>query len=403
MDSAQLVGLGRVLEAVTSTLDRDRVLSVALDETRGLVEAETILVALVARNGAGIDISRSEFRGGLDNEPESWWLARIKSFARETFDNSSFSSSDHQTTKPLVERTDRNHMFQMAFFDTAVTEDLGVFMVSRPLERPFSQEELDVLSLLGREIGVALRNAKLYEEVRMEEQICTLEQRSLTNKLLLSQEQERKRIARDLHDDTCQTLSNVLLRLEMIKASIPPELKHMNEVLDQFKETVTRALEDVHQTAFDLRPSILDDLGLISAIRCYANDFRERCGVSVSFKMKGEEQSLSPEKEIVIFRIIQEALTNIRKHSQTGEACLSLDFLEDRVVVAVEDCGIGFQVDKVLTQTATRKALGILGMKERAELLGGELTIESEPKKRTRIRAEIPFSVEGERSLNGQD
>ena len=392
--------LSKIFTAVTSTVNRDKIFTVALADICNLISADAAITAFIEMGDENVEVKRTGFYDGHNNGLESWRIAEAKSFAEEVYRKSASSKAESENMEPETKKVNRHLLLQIVF-NTGERKRLGVFAVSRQEGKAFSQEDIAFFKLIGGQFGVAVTNARIFEEVLKDGLLCTLEQKNLTGRLLRSQEEERKRIARELHDDTCQSLSNVLLRMDILKAKIPPRLEPARTACDELKETVTKALEDVHQMAFDLRPSMLDDLGLVPAIRWYTKEFKEQSGITVGFELGGEEKKLSSEREIVIFRIVQEALTNIRKHAETEKASVLMDFREDKVIVEVEDRGRGFNVDEALDSSTSRKALGVLGMKERAELLGGNLVIHSSPGTKTLIKLEIPVSFGEGRLYDG--
>jgi signal transduction histidine kinase len=152
--------------------------------------------------------------------------------------------------------------------------------------------------------------------------------------------------------------------------------------------------KEVHSLIYELRPSLLDDLGLPAAVRSCAHNVLEAARIEVHLEVVGQEDRLPPEVEIAAFRITQEAITNIASHSKAESTYISLEFKDRGISVQVEDDGIGFNLLEVLSSAHAKESMGLLGMKERAELLGGTLNIDTEPGKGTRITVEIPLSLE---------
>jgi signal transduction histidine kinase len=211
----------------------------------------------------------------------------------------------------------------------------------------------------------------------------------LLRKVITAQEDERKRVARELHDETTQALAVLLMRIdraaEAIRAGGAPGL-------DEVKALATRALDDVHRLILDLRPSVLDDLGLLSAIRWYAERTLGPRGVSVRCEF-GELSRLPPELETALFRLCQEAISNVARHAQATHALVEVAADGADLVVDVEDDGRGFDLAAV-QQREGRPHWGLLGIVERAELLGGGARIDSSPGAGTRVEVRIPLPVE---------
>lgn len=220
----------------------------------------------------------------------------------------------------------------------------------------------------------------LYREVQKKEEI----RGELLKKVIGVQEEERKRIARELHDETSQNLATLLLSIETALGSSPEELK---KKLMHMKAMAGRTLDSIHRLILDLRPSVLDDLGLTSAIRWVAETRLEPLGIDLSFAVTGQERRLKPEIETTLFRIGQEAIANIARHAEASSVAIALEFGQGGVCLQVEDNGRGFAFDESLNGS-----FGLLGMKERAALLDGALTIDSQPGGGTRLAVTIPVA-----------
>ena len=233
-----------------------------------------------------------------------------------------------------------------------------------------------------RELGVLYRELQMKEELRGE----------LLKKVIASQEEERKRIARELHDEASQTLAALLLALETSFNIAPGEVR---ERLQRMKGMADQTLDSIHRLIFDLRPSVLDDLGLPSALRWAAESRLEPMGIDLSFELVGPEHRLAPEIETNLFRIAQEAISNIARHAEAESVRIRIEFGEGITRLQIEDDGKGFAPDEVVRHAGEARGLGLLGMKERAVLLHGTLTVHSEPGKGTRIGAELPEGLMG--------
>jgi PAS domain S-box-containing protein len=205
-----------------------------------------------------------------------------------------------------------------------------------------------------------------------------------------AQEEERKRIARELHDDTAQVLGSLSRQLDNFvrkKHGLAP-----NEVLflKDLQAQLNRGVQGVNRFVQDLRPSLLDDLGLIPALRSLVKGLQESEGISADLKVLGNERRFSPEVELLLFRIVQEALNNIRRHAQASEAQVVIEFAEDRVKVTVADNGQGFSLSGRVDDLPRSGKLGLAGMRERAGLLGGTLEVQSTPGKGTTLTIKVP-------------
>ncbi len=207
----------------------------------------------------------------------------------------------------------------------------------------------------------------------------------LLEKVIAAQEDERRRIARELHDETGQALTSLMVRLQTMNQQCPvPELKPQMEDL---RDLLAKTLDDVHNLAVELRPSVLDDLGLEAALSRYVRDYQTRYPLAVDLAVVGLEKRLPPPVETAVYRIIQESLTNIARHAQAETASVLVEQRNGRIRAIVEDDGIGFDEQVALKNGR----LGLYGIRERAELLNGTLTIESEPGQGTTIFVEVPL------------
>ena len=199
------------------------------------------------------------------------------------------------------------------------------------------------------------------------------------------QESERNHIARELHDEAGQALSSLKLSLGRLEHD-PSCPSHISQRLLELKQLTDRVLEDLHRLAMDLRPATLDHLGLIAALEQLANKLESE-QLSVRFKTYGfESQRLSPVLETSLYRIVQEALTNTIRYSKATDIGILLEKGPGEVKIFIEDNGIGFYPNKV----PNKGHMGLVGMRERAEMLGGTLTIDSAPGKGTSIVLEVP-------------
>ncbi len=211
--------------------------------------------------------------------------------------------------------------------------------------------------------------------------------RRMSSQVLTAQEEERKRIARELHDDTAQALTSMLVRLPLLDRALADDEAKSN--LGELRELAASTLEGVRRMALDLRPSALDDLGLVPALKWYTENLGQSLSIEVRFLANGLKRRLPPELELVLYRVAQEALTNVAKHARAKSVTVELERDGLWVRLAVEDDGIGFNVEKAMT--SKERGLGLFGMQERLALVGGKFHIESRPRKGTKLVAEVPL------------
>lgn len=229
---------------------------------------------------------------------------------------------------------------------------------------------------------------RLYSELRVKE----ANREELLRKVITIQEEERKRLARDLHDDTSQTLAALVMQLDTYAASsMWPGADETK--LNEIRMASRKALDSIREIILDLRPSILDDLGLVSALRWYAETRLQEKGVKVRVEAPDHDRRVPGEVETALFRIVQEAVTNISRHSEAENAVIAVDFRDSGVSVEIEDDGRGF--DAANSRADMKRTFGLQGMEERVSLLGGTFHIESEPGSGTRISVFIPLAQQG--------
>jgi signal transduction histidine kinase len=209
--------------------------------------------------------------------------------------------------------------------------------------------------------------------------------------VIAAQEDERKRIARELHDSTSQSLTSLMVGLRALADSVASP--RVRDHADELRSIASNTLDEVHTLALQLRPSVLDDLGLAAALERYVDDYRRRYQLPIDLAIHGlSDQRLPAEVETALYRILQEALTNVARHAQATTASVLVEQHAGTVRAIVEDDGRGF--DPLVAGKAEQR-LGLYGVRERAELLGGKLTIESEPGRGVSLFVEIPLPVNG--------
>ncbi len=213
----------------------------------------------------------------------------------------------------------------------------------------------------------------------------------LLQKVLMIQEEERRRVARELHDETTQSILGLVMRLEAAAAIPDGEAGRIKDMLADVRNLAVSTLDNVHKVIFDLRPSVLDDLGLLSALRWYAQNRLGELGIKARVEVTGEEKEMPPQIEIALFRVVQEAITNIAKHAEAHNVLLNVEFKDSAITIEIEDDGRGFDVKRLSQQVGESQAVGLLGMRERIELLGGKFHIESQPRQGTHITVEVPL------------
>lgn len=258
--------------------------------------------------------------------------------------------------------------------------------------RQFTTEEIQKIVTLANQVSVAIENATLYQAVTKHmERLQTL-----SSAIVNIQEEERRRIAQELHDEAGQALTGIKMNLEWVEKELAPSEKAVREKIDEVKTQVGKIMEELRRLSYDLRPAILDELGLVPTLRWYIEEYSKRTRTAVHLQTTGLQKRLSAKIEILLYRVIQEALTNVAKHAQAESVVLSLEKKDVHIHLYVTDDGKGFEVKRYFSSPPMiRRGLGILGMKERVELAGGTFFIDSDPGQGTRISIKVPIVKRG--------
>lgn len=251
--------------------------------------------------------------------------------------------------------------------------------------RQWQPEETTLLQQLATQLAIAIQNAYLFEQVRGDRERL----KTLSSRLIEAQELERRHIAYELHDEIGQALTAVKINLQASQRSLsaagdPYSIQESITIVDG-------ALQHVRDLALDLRPSLLDDLGLLAALRWYLDRQSQRTGIPINFVCEAFESALPPQLETVCFRIVQEALTNIIKHAKAKHVTVELNQHDDKLHLSIRDDGIGFDVQAARERAVRGSSLGLLGMEERATLVGGRIRIISVSEHGTETQVHFPI------------
>jgi signal transduction histidine kinase len=257
---------------------------------------------------------------------------------------------------------------------TATAERLARGEVAAPVP-PAGEDEIGRLALALEQLRRTLQG----DERRTQ----------LLKRVMSAQEEERRRIARELHDQTTQQLSALAMQLDAAAAARP----NAAEALARAQSIVRSAIDDLHRLIHDLRPSMLDDLGLLPAIGSYADSHLSAHGIVVHCEFPAAVPTLPPEAATALYRVAQEAITNVARHAAAETVLIACTVSPDRIVIEIEDDGVGFEPASVTQPRESGEGLGLLGMRERVALLGGRLDIESESGRGTRVVAELPIAA----------
>jgi signal transduction histidine kinase len=254
-----------------------------------------------------------------------------------------------------------------------------------------AQRRLDVMSASNRKLEQEIIRRKTLEQaLKLSEQ----QLRQLSHEILLTQEAERKRISRELHDTVLQTLVGISVHLSSLTPKSENNPTSLRRKIAQTQLLVEKSLAMVHRFAVELRPTVLDDLGLIPALHTFMNDFMKRTGVRARLTAYAAVSQLPIDQSSVLYRVALEALNNVAIHAQASAVKVEIKKLPDWICLTITDDGKSFDVESVL-RTKGNGRLGLLGMRERLEMVGGKFSIKSTPGHGTTVTARIPATTEG--------
>jgi PAS domain S-box-containing protein len=269
-------------------------------------------------------------------------------------------------------------------------ELVGSLNLRSDLPGAFTPEGADVASEVAHSLAIAIQQARLFEQVRDSRERL----QALSRRLVEVQEEERRRLTRELHDEIGQTLTAVKINLQTMQ-----RLANGGVAAPRLEESIAvveRALQQVRSLALDLRPSLLDDLGLVATLRWYVDRQAQLAGFRARFLADPPEMHLVPELEVTCFRVAQEALTNVMRHAQAQEVEVRLRRQDGELELTVRDDGRGFDVQAALDSAVAGTSMGLLGMQERVLLASGQIDIVSAPGRGTEIQVRFPYSQQGE-------
>ncbi len=287
---------------------------------------------------------------------------------------------------------------QMSTMQSCIALPLGtdehnsgvLFLGSREPDH-FDTLDKSTLQAMGRQVGIALANARLYQQLQIRDQ----QRAELLKQVMNAQEEERRRLAQELHDETSQALASLQIGLERL-GSDQQVSRSVRELADELHDIAVGTLKEVHRLAVELRPSVLDDMGLEAAIRRFLRDCAERGSLITDYAAVGiEHLRLLPAAETAIYRIVQGALTNVVQHAHAKNVSVLIERRGSKLVVIIEDDGDGFDLMAV-REGSLEGRLGLAGMEERVALLGGSLTVETNPGAGTTVFLEIPIDLNEE-------
>jgi signal transduction histidine kinase len=390
----QLTTLNQIAGTVSQSLDLSQVLDSAIGSVVDVMQVDIAWIYLL--NEEAGELTMSVYRGvaeevikGVDKlKVGEGFNGQVAQTGEPMF--VADASQDSKLTREVVSKHNIHSVLIAPLrYRAKVNGTLCVAMYS---QREFHQEEIELLSAIGNQIGAAVENARLYQQQQeVAEQLRSMQEnlRYYLHQATKAQEEERKRISRELHDDTIQDL--VVLSRQLDALASNKELSEgSRRDLEGLWQRTDDIIKEVRRLSQDLRPAALDRLGLLPALERLASDVADYSGIEIKVKFNGEERRLNEEAELILFRITQEAVRNVWRHAQATKAEIEVNFEKGRVRVVVSDNGEGFEIPDKLGALARDGKLGLAGMQERAQLIGGELVVKSTPGKGSAVTVEVP-------------
>jgi signal transduction histidine kinase len=249
----------------------------------------------------------------------------------------------------------------------------------------------DPLGEIAQEVArISAENARLLQRLGESEKRFRL----ISRGILRLQETERGRISRELHDGVGQSLTALKMQLQLLERAAERDRSALSPRLAELREMADRSLQEVRQICHLLRPQMLDELGLLPTLRWLARTFQEQTGMEAALAAEGIDERMDPDLETLVFRLIQEALTNAARHARARHVRVDVRRTRERLSLKVEDAGAGFDVEEFWRSTDEERGFGLRGMRDRVQLFAGRLTVASQPGSGTTIVIEVPLARE---------
>ncbi|MFC1999262.1 GAF domain-containing protein [Chloroflexota bacterium] len=388
-----LKALSRISTAVSELWDLDTILGVSLDAVLEIVNGE--IGGILLFDSQNHRLSYRVYRGLSARYAEKMRLKVGEGIAGRVAETGEPILLEDVSKDPRVAHRDLVSTEGLKGFASVPlkTKDkvVGVLNVASHLTGGLSEDDLYLLSSIGHQIGIATEHARLYDRLAKARE----RYRVLLRHALTAQEEERRRIARELHDETSQALTSLALSLQAIIGMA--EMKDIEDdaLIEKLRKThdnTVNAGVEIVKLMKELRPTLLDELGMPAAIRRYAKDTLESQGINVATEFSDPEERFRPELEVALFRIAQGLIGNILEHSEARNAVIKLDCDTSQCVLRISDDGKGFDVNKLTRVDSSGRGAGLFTIKERVGLVGGHCRINSRPGEGTQVKVTIPVA-----------
>ncbi len=370
--AAQLESLNEVMNALVTEFELGRLLQIVVTRVQELIGARAVTIALPHGAEMRIEAAAGDGAGGYEG-----MLLPPRSKTARVLERKRSERVDSVLEDPEVDQESARRLeMSTALYVPLVVRDQAIGVIGAHdkvgADPRFTHEDLRIVETFASRASLA---------VDLSQRVA----RDALQRVVSAQELERRRLARELHDETGQALTSILLGLRAVEEARDGD--DLRRAVTDVRDLVRATLQDVRQLAVELRPKALDDFGLVPALERLTESFGEQTGIAVAFQAALPGGRLPAEIETALYRIVQESLTNIVKHARASSVSVVLTQKHDSVTVIVEDDGVGFEPGRV-----REGGLGLLGTRERVSLLGGRVAIESRPGAGTTFVAEVPLT-----------
>jgi signal transduction histidine kinase len=387
-----LVALSRVSAAISGLLDLDAILNIGLDNVLNIMNGTVGGIMLLDEPSQ--TLSYQVYHGLSDTYAEEMRLKVGEGIAGKVAQSGRAILVEDISSESNAARIDLISSEGLKAFISvplrAKDNVLGVMNVASHMSHRFTKEDVHLLHSIGDQLGTAIEQARLHERLRKARERL----RKLARQNLVAEEEERRRIARELHDETSQSLSGIALQLEALlemssksgnpDAELIAGLKKVQSLTVQVHKEVSRVISNLH-------PAVLDTLGLVAAVRQHAHSRLQPLNINVTMEVRGTEIRFPPDVEAAIFRVVQGAIGNIVKHSKAKNASIVLVYQPDEFSLRISDDGQGFDVSKLTDVEESGRGRGLFSMRERIGFLGGTSGVESKIGAGTTLWAKVPI------------
>ncbi len=388
----ELIALSRVAAAISGLTDLDTILRVGLDTVLAILD-RAIGGIMLLDDDTGT-LSYRVYHGISDDYAQQMRIRLGEGIAGSAAASARAIMVDDISLSPEAAHPELVSKEGLKAFVSVplMSRDkvLGVMNIASHSPHQFTENDVHLLYATADLLGLAIEQARLYEELRRSRE----RYRQLARFALMAQEEERRRISRELHDETSQALSGLVLNLQAVI-----EMVEMAGIQDtRIRETLKKAHglavavgNEVHRLIVNLRPTLLDSMGLVPALRQHMESVLAPLGVSLSFHFDEIGKTLPKDVETNLFRVAQGAIGNIQQHSKATSASISLTVNGNDLVMVISDNGVGFDVSEIRTVEPSGRGAGLFSMKERVQLMGGKCNVKSQPGKGTTVTVRIPM------------